>query len=294
MSADTYSQHSNDDTEPSEQLFFAYGGSRELLTADQEVQLMRQIWQGGPEGKAAHERFIAANQGLVIRMARRYLGRGIELEDLVQEGNIGLIRAIQTFDCRGRFSTYATWWIFQAITRAIAEKGTSIRIPVHVQEAIHRLRKQEQRLLHELGREPTLDEIASVMELTIDQVEHLQHSQMQMQALSLDELLTLDDDLTLADVVAVASDPSPEEKTTSSTFGEDVRAKLAAVLNPNEYYVLAEHYGFGESGQEKPLAEIARELGRSRERVRQIAEKAKSKLRAVPDLKVLYSLSEDE
>jgi RNA polymerase primary sigma factor len=173
------------------------------------------------------------------------------------------------------------------------EKGTSIHIPVHIQEAIYRLRKQEQRLLHEFGREPTVEEIASVMKLSVERVKRLQHSQAQMQALSLDEMLSFHDDLTLADRVAVASDPSPEEETTSSTFREDVRVKLAAVLNPNEYYVLAEHYGFGASGQAKPLAEIARELGRSRERVRQIAEKAKRKLKAAPDLKTLYSSLED-
>jgi RNA polymerase primary sigma factor len=293
MSTDAFSLYSSDDTERAKRLPFADGNTHELLTAEQEVQLMHQIWQGGSEGKAARDRFIAANQGLVIRLAQRYVGRGLDLEDLVQEGNIGLIRALQTFDCRGKFSTYATWWVFQSITRAIAEKGTTLHIPVHVQEAIQRLRKREQRLLRQLGREPTGDEIAEALELTLDQVEDLQLSRTRMQTLSLEMPLTQDDELTLSDLVAIAPDPSPEEAAISSTFGEEVRAKLATVLDPREYYVLAEHFGFGESGEGKRLAEIARDLGRSRERVRQIAERAMNKLRAVPDLK-LYSSSEDE
>ncbi len=257
--------------------------SAQRLSAQQEKDLARVIAAGGEAAKEATTRFIEANQGLVYTAARRFQGHGLDLEDLVQEGNIGLMRAIDKFDpTRGfKFSTMAWWWVQQAITREIFNTGRTIRLPVHLQETLRRMTKEETRLAASLDRMPADEELAGAMGLTVARIEQLRATPW---AISLDEPLG-EDDLSLEGIIP---DPgaSFEKRVSDGILASDVEQILRSTLTPREYLVVKNRFGLGEE-PERLLAQVGRDLGISRERVRQIEARALWKLRQSPQLAAL-------
>jgi RNA polymerase primary sigma factor len=246
-----------------------------LLTAKQEVELAQRIEAGDDE---ALRQFTLSNLRLVVNMAKRYTGRGLSLIDLIQEGNLGLMRAAQKFDWRRgfKFSTYATWWIRQAITRAIADKGRTIRLPVHVGEAISKLNAAQQRLTQELGREPTDEELGR--ELGVDRLRVTETRLAARLPSSIDQPIGDDEDTSMGDFVMDHSQEAPEERVQALQLKEDARRTLQAALDAREAVVLEMRYGLG--GQDPcSLEEISRRLGLTRERIRQLEARALRKLR---------------
>jgi RNA polymerase sigma factor, sigma-70 family len=256
-----------------------------MITHEREVELAQRIEAGDSE---AMRQFILANLRLVVSIAKRYVGRGLTLLDLIQEGNIGLIRAVQRYDWRRghRFSTHATWWIRQAISRAVADKGRTIRLPVYVNTALNRIRRERQRLLQELGREPTEQELAEATGL--DPVRMIELQSAPGAPVSLELPVGEDEEQELGDVLADTESASPEEVATTQTLKDEVQHVLEAVLTPREQLVLQLRFGLG-NGQAHPLEQVGRELGITRERVRQIEAGALAKLRQPPVLDRLRS-----
>lgn len=254
-----------------------------MITHDREVELAQRIEGGDRE---AMKQFILANLRLVVSIAKRYVGRGLTLLDLIQEGNIGLIRAVQRYDWRRghRFSTHATWWIRQAISRAVADKGRTIRLPVYVNTALNRIRRERQRLLQELGREPTELELAEATGLDPLRMVELQAAP--GAPVSLELPVGEDEEQELGDVLADTESASPEELATTQTLKDEVQRVLESVLTPREQLVLQLRFGLG-NGQAHPLEQVGRELGITRERVRQIEAGALAKLRQPPVLERL-------
>ena len=238
------------------------------------AELQRQV----RAGNEALDEFIRSNLRLVVSIAKRYVGRGLSLIDLIQEGNIGLMRAVQKFDhSRGfKFSTYATWWIRQAITRAIADKGRTIRLPVHVSEALTKLNGAHQRLTQQLGREPTDHELAE--ELGIDAQRVRETRLAARMPSSIDQPLGEDDDTSVADFVMDLNDRGPEELTHHELLKQEADSTLSEILNEREKQVLQWRFGLGD-GHILPLERIGERLGLTRERVRQIEAQALRKLR---------------
>ncbi len=246
-----------------------------LLTGEQEVELAQKIEAGDD---AALQRFTTANLRLVVAIAKRYIGRGLPLLDLIQEGNLGLMRAAQKFDWRRgyKFSTYASWWIRQAVTRAISDKGRTIRLPAHVTEALGRLNSAQRRLTQELGREPTEDELASDLG-----VEPARIVEMRLTARipsSIDQTVGQEDDTPVADLVADTSADGPDERLNSQQLTIEARRAMAAALDDREALVLRLRFGLD---NEDPcsLEEISRRLNLTRERIRQLEARALRKLR---------------
>ena len=254
-----------------------------MITHEREIELAQRIEAGDRE---AMGQFILANLRLVVSIAKRYVGRGLTLLDLIQEGNIGLIRAVQRYDWRRghRFSTHATWWIRQAISRAVADKGRTIRLPVYVNTALNRIRRERQRLLQELGREPTEEELAEATGL--DPIRMVELQAAPGAPVSLELPVGEDEEQELGDVLADTESASPEDIATTQTLKDEVQRVLESVLTPRERLVLQLRFGLGNS-QAHPLEQVGRELGITRERVRQIEAGALAKLRQPPVLERL-------
>ncbi len=251
-----------------------------MITHDREIDLAKRIESGDRD---ARKQFVLANLRLVVSIAKRYVGRGLSLLDLIQEGNIGLIRAVQRYDWRRghRFSTHATWWIRQAISRAVADKGRTIRLPVYVNTALNRIRRERQRLLQELGREPSELELAEATGL--DPIRMVELQAAPGAPVSLELPVGEDEEQELGDVLADTESASPEDIATTQTLKDEVQRVLESVLTPREQLVLQLRFGLG-NGQAHPLEQVGRELGITRERVRQIEAGALAKLRQPPVL----------
>lgn len=261
-------------TEDSVQLYLREIGRVRLLSAKEEIELARRI-AGGDE--LAKKRLVQANLRLVVSVAKKYQNRGLPFLDLIQEGNLGLIRAAEKFDAeRGyKFSTYATWWIRQGVTRALADKSRTIRVPVHMVETINNLRKATRKLSQELGRRPTLEDLAKAMNCSITKVkEVLSANRVPM---SLDTPLGEDEDNSLADVVQDESSTPPEDSTASALLALDIRGVLAT-LTAREREVIILRFGL-KDGHQRTLEQVGKLVGITRERTRQIELKALRALR---------------
>lgn len=255
-------------------------GKTPLLSMDEEMMLARRIERESEEpllAKRAKDRLTQANLRLVVSIAKRYSGRGMAFSDLIQEGNIGLIRAVEKFDYRKgyKFSTYATWWIRQAITRAIADQGRTIRIPVHMVETINRLVKTSSQLLQEHGREPTLDELARALDMPVERVSEI--IRVAPEPLSLETPIGEEEDSHLADFVEDQDALSPAEAASHLILREKIEDALNH-LTTREREVLMMRFGL-EDGCQKTLEEVGRHFRVTRERIRQIEAKALKKLR---------------
>jgi RNA polymerase primary sigma factor len=246
-----------------------------MLSHAQEIELAKRIEAGDKE---AVQQFVLANLRLVVSIAKRYVGRGLSLLDLIQEGNIGLMRAVQRYDWRRghRFSTHATWWIRQAISRAVADKGRAIRLPVYVNTALNRVRRERQRLVQELGRDPTEQELAEALGIEVERLHELEAAP--GTPISLELPVGEDEEQELGDVLADEASTSPEEAATTRTMKQEVQDVLEDVLTPRERLVLQLRFGLG-NGHTYPLEQVGRQLGITRERVRQIEAGALAKLR---------------
>ncbi|WP_300526043.1 RNA polymerase sigma factor RpoD [Aminiphilus sp.] len=249
-------------------------GKIPLLTPDEEVTLAKLVEAGDPRGKSA---LVEANLRLVVSIAKKYIGRGMLFLDLIQEGNLGLIRAVEKFDYRKgyKFSTYATWWIRQAITRAIADQARTIRIPVHMVETINKLIRVSRQLVQRLGREPTAEEIAQEMEIQSEKVEEIQR--IAQEPVSLETPIGEEEDSQLGDFLEDKDLPSPEEAVASQLLREQLDDMLED-LTEREREVLRLRFGL-EDGHPYTLEEVGRRFGVTRERIRQIEAKALRKLR---------------
>ena len=271
-----------------------------LLTADEEVDLAQRIERGRmsreelargnvnstrrselraliEDGWDAREHLVTANSRLVISVAKKYMGRGVPFLDLIQEGNIGLIRATKKFDYRRghKFSTYATWWIRQAVTRAIADQGRTIRVPVHMGDQINKLLRIQHQLTQKLGRDPTIDELAEALDVTPKKVENM--IKVSRRPLSLETPTDNEDDSVLGDFIEDDEVPAPDETATYNLLKEHLNVILNS-LPPREVRILQLRYGLLD-GQAYTLEEVGRKMGVTRERVRQIEAQALSRLR---------------
>ena len=274
----------DDVADDSVRLYLREIGKIPLLNAEQELALAQRVVAGEKDAK---DQMAEANMRLVVSIAKRYVGRGLDLLDLIQEGNTGLLRAVEKFDPdKGfKFSTYATWWIRQAITRAIADQARTIRIPVHMVETINKLLRTQRRLTQELNREPSNEEIAKAMEIEVDKVEHIMKIKQDIS--SLDASIRDDEeDSVLSDFIEDEDTVSPEESATGQLLKEQVKDMLGA-LTEREQKILKLRFGL-EDGKSHTLEEVGQEFSVTRERIRQIEAKALAKLRKHRDAKKLH------
>jgi RNA polymerase primary sigma factor len=229
------------------------------------------------DGELAQEHLIRANARLVISVAKKYIGRGVPFLDLIQEGNIGLIRATNKFEYRRghKFSTYATWWIRQAVSRAVADQGRTIRVPVHMGDQLNRMRRVQMRLTQDLGREPTMDELAVGMETTPDKVENL--LEIARRPVSLETPIDDEGDSTFGDFVEDVNSPAPAEEVATNLLHEQLKGALDR-LPHREAQILRLRYGL-EDGRVYTLEEVGQAIGVTRERVRQLEAQALNRLR---------------
>ena len=252
-------------------------GRIKLLTADEEINLARKIIEGGAAGVYAKKKLVQANLRLVVSIAKKYVGRGMLFLDLIQEGNLGLIRAAEKFDHeRGyKFSTYATWWIRQAITRAIADQARTIRIPVHMVETINKLKKVTRKLAQELSRKPTEDELAAEMNISIGKLREI--IKVAQEPLSLETPIGKEEDSRLGDFIEDKDADAPVKTVAHELLREDL-AEVLSGLSPRERDVLRLRFGM-DDGRQRTLEEVGQLFGVTRERIRQIEAKALRKLR---------------
>ena len=261
-------------------------GKIPLLTQEEELELANRALEGD---KKAKDKLAEANMRLVVSIAKRYGGRGLDFLDLIQEGNTGLLRAVEKFDPgKGfKFSTYATWWIRQAITRAIADQARTIRIPVHMVETINKVLRTTRRLTQELNREPTNEEIAEAMGMEVDKIEYVMR--IKQDIASLDASVGRDGDdeeSVLGDFVEDAERDSPEDATANQILKEQI-AEILTTLSEREQKIIRLRFGIG-GGRPHTLEEVGNEFSVTRERIRQIEAKALSKLRKHKQTKKLH------
>jgi len=274
----------DDIADDSVRLYLREIGKIPLLNAEEELALAQRVVAGEKEAK---DQMAEANLRLVVSIAKRYVGRGLDLLDLIEEGNTGLLRAVEKFDPdKGfKFSTYATWWIRQAITRAIADQARTIRIPVHMVETINKLLRTQRRLTQEMNREPTNEEIAREMEIDVAKVEHIMKIKQDIS--SLDASIRDDEEESvLADFIEDEDTITPEESATGQLLKEQVKDMLGA-LTEREQKILKLRFGL-EDGKQHTLEEVGQEFSVTRERIRQIEAKALAKLRKHKDARKLH------
>jgi RNA polymerase primary sigma factor len=279
-------QYFDDASDDSVRLYLREIGKIPLLNSEEELALAQRVVAGD---KKAKDKMAEANMRLVVSIAKRYSGRGLDFLDLIQEGNTGLLRAVEKFDPdKGfKFSTYATWWIRQAITRAIADQARTIRIPVHMVETINKLLRTQRRMTQELNREPTIEELAKELEMEPDKVEYV--IKIKQDITSLDAGVGRDgedEDSVLGDFIEDEDGATPEESATSQLLKEQVQAILST-LSDREQKIVKMRFGL-ENGKSHTLEEVGQEFAVTRERIRQIEAKALAKLRKHKDAKKLH------
>lgn len=261
-------------TEDSVRLYLREIGRVKMVKPDEEIELARLIAKGDREAK---KRLIQANLRLVISIAKKYVNRGLPFQDLIQEGNLGLIRAAEKFDhTKGfKFSTYATWWIRQAISRGLADKSRTIRVPVHMVESINKMKKTSARLSQELGRKPTESELSTAMDLPVGKIQEI--IQADREPISMEMPLNRDEETYLGDLIEDNESARPDSTTVEELMRQDLNRMLSQ-LTPRERDIMHLRYGL-EDGRQRTLEEVGRLFNITRERVRQIEHKAFRKLR---------------
>lgn len=282
----TTGQYLDDVSDDSVRLYLREIGKIPLLSAEEEMDLARRIVEGD---KKAKDEMAEANMRLVVSIAKRYSGRGLDFLDLIQEGNTGLLRAVEKFDPdKGfKFSTYATWWIRQAITRAIADQARTIRIPVHMVETINKLLRTQRRMTQELNREPTIEELSKELDMEPEKIEYV--IKIKQDISSLDAGVGRDgedDDSVLQDFIVDEDTVSPEDSASNQLLKEQVQEILSS-LSDREQKIVRMRFGL-DNGKNHTLEEVGQEFAVTRERIRQIEAKALAKLRKHKDAKKLY------
>ncbi len=279
-------QYLDDVSDDSVRLYLREIGKIPLLNAEEELALAQRVVNGD---KKAKDKMAEANMRLVVSIAKRYSGRGLDFLDLIQEGNTGLLRAVEKFDPdKGfKFSTYATWWIRQAITRAIADQARTIRIPVHMVETINKLLRTQRRMTQELNREPSIEELAKELEMEPEKVEYVIKIKQDIQ--SLDAGVGRDgedEDSTLGEFIEDEESATPEESAANQLLKEQVQSVLST-LSDREQKIVKMRFGL-DGGKSHTLEEVGQEFAVTRERIRQIEAKALAKLRKHKDAKKLH------
>lgn len=280
-------QYFDDISDDSVRLHLREIGKIPLLSAEEELELAKRVKEGD---KKAKDKMAEANMRLVVSIAKRYSGRGLDFLDLIQEGHTGLLRAVEKFDPdKGfKFSTYATWWIRQAITRAIADQARTIRIPVHMIETINKLVRTQRRLTQELNREPTMEELSKEMDMEPEKIEYI--NKIRQETSSLDAGIGRDgdeEDSVLGDFIEDEDTISPEESATNQLLKEKV-AEVLSSLSDREQKIVRMRFGLDNGGKSHTLEEVGQQFAVTRERIRQIEAKALAKLRKHKDAKKLY------